>query len=134
MGGQGRWRGDPPLPEGSSILAGRDPPAGQPGGAARRPGVSTAHWARTAAGGTPGRTRFYWALNPQALVSPGVVGTCCPPSPPSDCPPLVPLFSRGPSALPQVHRAPQAWQLATFPEASRAKAEQEGLPWQGWAG
>lgn len=62
------------------------------------------------------------------------MGTCRPPSPPSDSPPPVPLCSPGPSVFPHVPRAAQAWPLSAFPEASRAKAEQAGLPWQGWAG
>lgn len=66
VGGQGGWPGNPPLPEGSSILAGRDPPAGQPEGAARR--VSRTPGAHCC-GVTLGRTRVPWALKPQALVS-----------------------------------------------------------------
>lgn len=66
VGGQGGWPGNPPLPEGSSILAGRDPPAGQPEGAARRVGRTPgAH----CCGVTLGRTHVPWALKPQALVS-----------------------------------------------------------------
>lgn len=112
------------------IPAGKDPPAGQPEGAARRVHSTPGG---TAARGTPSRTHFYWAQKPQALASPGVGAPAARlPHPRTAChwshfSLEAPLRSHTPRHSPGVA-------AVCLPEASRAKAEQEGPPWQGWAG